>query len=329
LFYGKYKESMDFGIYQLSVPYDPTASYYSNHKLQYDANKKLGELRGYIPNKDDSITITKDTQQIKLFPQLRIRLDTFAFMSILRSYADNVYSTVDSFTKAFNGIAVICDNGNGIVSVQPQHGDSKITIYYHDTTTVQSTTEFNMGSLAVKTPYYEIDNQNTIAGDCINGTIPGDSLLCIQGFEGRDIELNIPYDAKWNGKFINFAVLQFYVAALPGDDLTTYTLPGLLEIFDNSSGSLVPIDDVSFGLSSISQYARRFGGNPVKTEINGQTVYYYKMNITRHFQKAQKAKLPIKLVISPLYKLESAARVVFYGTGVQKFPAKLYLTYSE
>ena len=74
LFYGKYKEPMDFNIFPLSVPYDPSASYYSNHVLQYDANKKLGEIKGYQVNKIDSIQ------------QLRIPLDTFAFMSILRSF---------------------------------------------------------------------------------------------------------------------------------------------------------------------------------------------------------------------------------------------------
>ena len=91
---------------------------------------------------------------------------------------------------------------------------------------------------------------------------------------------------------INFAVLQFYVAELPGDDPANYTLPDLLEIFDVSSGSRVAIDDVAFGLNAPSNYKRIFGGYPVKTDISGSSVYTYKMNITRHFQKSLNPSMP-------------------------------------
>lgn len=189
--------------------------------------------------------------------------------------------------------------------------------------------ELFMSNLAVKTPFYEIDNTNSIAGDCINGTISSDSLLSIQGFEGRDIQLKIPYDNSWNNKFINFAVLQFYVAEQAGDDLVNFPLPTLLEIFDRSTGTRIAIDDVALGLNSLNTYTRVFGGNPVKSEVDGKTVYLYKMNITRHFQNSLRAKKDMDLVISPLFKLETAARTIFFGQGNHNLRAKLILTYSE
>ncbi|MBK6545254.1 MAG: DUF4270 family protein [Saprospiraceae bacterium] len=329
LFYGKYAEKMNIAVYPLVDPYNVAATYYSNHKLNYDKTLKLGEVLNYEASKKDSLPIIEDTFKLKLYSQLRFQLDTAAFMKILRSYPDTVYYTVDSFSKIFNGIAFVCEQGNGILSVLPEHTDSKITIYYHNTGATQSKRELFMSNLAVKTPFYEIDNTNSIAGDCINGTISSDSLLSIQGFEGRDIQLKIPYDNSWNNKFINFAVLQFYVAEQAGDDLVNFPLPTLLEIFDRSTGTRIAIDDVALGLNSLNTYTRVFGGNPVKSEVDGKTVYLYKMNITRHFQNSLRAKKDMDLVISPLFKLETAARTIFFGQGNHNLRAKLILTYSE
>ncbi len=329
LFYGKYQEPMSFGIYPLTEAYNPSSTYYSDHPLKYDPTKILGERNNFVASKTDSLTITEDTLQFKLYPQLRIQLDTAAFMSILRSYTDTVYQTLDSFSKVFNGIAILCNQGNGILSVLPEHSNSKITVYYKDSSIRQSKTEFNLGALAVKTPVYQINNSGTVAGQCIDGMISGDSLLCVQGFTGRDIRLDIPIDPNWNGKFINFAVLQFYVAELAGDNLSNYSPPGLLEIFDVSSGFRVAIDDVAFGLTSLSNYTRIFGGVPVLKDVNGIKLYQYRMNITRHFQKSLKANKPMELVISPLFKLETPARALFFGQGHSQYPAKLILTYSE
>lgn len=329
-FYGKYFEPMDIAVYPLFDPYNVVSTYYSNQKLEIDKTIKLGEKTNFVPNKKDSLQIKLlDTIELKLYPQLRFQLDTAAFMKIMRSYPDTVYFKADSFSKVFNGIAFVCEKGNGILSVLPEHADSKITIYYHNSLDQASFRDLNMGSLAVKTPYYDINNQNSFAGQCIDGTISGDSLLSLQGFEGRDMEIKIPYDSTWNNRFINYAYLQFYVAEPPGDDIANFPLPSLLEIFERNSGSKVVIDDVTLGLNSQSGYTKIFGGNPIKSELNGKSVYLYKMNITRHFQKSLRAKKDMNLIISPLYKLESAARLVFFGPGSKSAQAKLFLTFSE
>ncbi len=89
------------------------------------------------------------------------------------------------------------------------------------------------------------------------------------------------------------------------------------------------IEDVLFGLNTLNNYNRIFGGNPVQKDINGKSLYTFKMNITRHFQNAQKARKPMDLLISPLFKKESAARAVLFGPGHSQYPAKLILTFSE
>ncbi len=329
LFYGNYSEPMSIGVYALKEAYDETKSYYSNYALPVDYSQKFGGIEDFKPNRKDSLEILQDTTKLRLFPQLRISMDTGKFMSVLRSFPDTVYFTSDSFTQSFNGLAFICEKGNGYISVLPEHGDSKISIYYKDSTHASLRTELYMSSLAVKTPYYQRDPGSSIAAACYSGNIPGDSLLCIQGNSGRDIQLKLPYQPQWAGKLINYAVLQFYVSDIPGQDLQSYPLPSLLELFDQSSGSRVAIEDVALAIGGLSQYKRAFGGYPISKEENGKTNYLYKMNITRHFQKALHSKSDIHLVLAPFAKLESPARLFLNGRGGDKYKAKLVLTYSE
>lgn len=329
LFYGKYVEPMRISVYGLEDPYDPKKIYYSNHILPVDKSRKYGELINYVVNKRDSLEILEDTIKKFLFPQLRINLDTALFMGIMRNYPDTVYFVSDSFSKLFHGLGIICEDGNGYLSVLPEHGDSKLTIYYKDTTRRQSKVELFMSNLAVKTPFYQRNTTGTIAEQCYSGTISGDSLLLIQGAAGRDVRLKMPYQNTWNGKFINYAILHFEVSDMPGVDLENYRLPDLLQIFDISSGTRIAIDDVIVAAGSQSSYKRAFGGNPVIDSTSGQKVYKYKMNITRHFQKARLKNADMDLVISPFSKLESPARLVWHGRNLRATSARLELTYSE
>lgn len=329
LFYGKYTEPMRIAVYGLEDPYDPNKIYYSNYFLPADKAQKFGELQNYTVNKKDSIQIKEDTITRWLFPQLRIPLDTALFMGIIRNYPDTVFFVSDSFTKLFNGLAVLCEQGNGYLSVLPEHGDSKLTIYYKDTTQRQSKVELFMTGLAVKTPFYQRDPSGSVAEQFYSGNISGDSLLFIQGIAGRDVRLKMPYQNKWTGKFINHAVLHFEVADIPGVELDLYELPDLLQIFDISSGTRVAIDDVVLGTASPTTYRRVFGGYPVIDSTGGRTVYKYKMNVTRHFQKALKKNADLDLVISPFSKLESPARLVWYGRNLRSSGARLELSFSE
>lgn len=327
-FYGAYQNPMKMEVFGLTEAYDIGRIYYSNHPLPIDGTLKFGETI-LTASKTDSLEIREDTLTRKLYPQLRIKLDTGIFMSFLRSYPDTIYYVTDSFTNVFKGLAFVCSEGNGYVSVQPEHSDSKLTLYYTDTTGRQSRTELFMGSQAVKTPYYQRDPGNSLANECYQGNISGDSLLCIQGNGGRDIQLKMPFQSAWTEKFINYAVLEFTVSELPDPELETYPLPGLLEVFDYSGGTRVAIDDVILVAGSAPVYRRAFGGYPISKEENGKISYSYRMNITRHFQKSLRSKSDLNLIISPFAKLESPARVVLNGRKSATARAKLILTYSE
>lgn len=328
LFYGFYREPMRIGVYGLTEPYKTESKYYSNHPLNYNTALPFGNLEHYTAS-FDSIEIQEDTLTKKLAAQLRIRLDTALFMGMLRSFPDTVYYVSDSFTKSFNGLAVVCEEGKGYLSVLPEHGDSEIRVYYKDSTGRQTSAEFFMSSLAVKTPFFQRNHGNSLANQCFTNNISGDSLLVIQGMGSRGVQLKMPYQDQWNGKFLNHAVLHLTVADLPGLDLSNFPLPDLLEIFDVSSGTRVGIDDVALAAGSLTSYKRAFGGYPIEETINGKTYFHYKMNITRHFQKSQKLQNGLNLVIAPFANLESPARLVLLGRNQGEMSARIELTFSE
>jgi len=327
-FYGLYKEPMNLAVYGLEEAYNTSTSYYSNHPLRYNAAERYGALQQYLVSKD-SVTIKEDTLEKKFAAQLRMHLDTGRFMGLLRSFPDTVYYVSDSFTKSFNGMAFVCEEGKGYLSVLPEHSDSEIRIYYKDSSNRQTSVEFFMSSLAVKTPYYQRNAGNSLAQDCFQGNISGDSLVVIQGAAGRGIQLKMPHQSKWDGKLINHVVLHLTVADLPGLDLENFSLPDLLEVFDLSSGTRIAIDDVALAAGSLTSYKRAFGGYPLKVEIGGKTYYQYKMNITRHFQKMQKLQNGLNLLITPFSVLESAERAVLVGRNLGELGARIEITTSE
>ena len=302
---------------------DQRTRYYSDFKARLKSTR-LGVLEQFIPNRNDSVKVTQNNVTSSFFPQLRIPLDTSVFMDILRKMPDTVFTNVDSFIYLFPGIGLVASQEASMMALNPANSDSRITIYYQINDTTQGQFVFNMGDFAVKAPHIKVDNSSSPAGLFISGQTSGDSLFFIQGMSGSDARLQMPYDSSWGNKFLNFAVLEFFVAELPGDNLSWYKPTGLLFLQDLSSGKEEDIRDYVIGrnlsrdLTNLSQYLSICGGNYICNRI-----------LVMQQGKIVKEKKGLDLIISPLYKTESAQRVVLYGNRHSKYPAKLRLVYSE
>ena len=331
-FYGNYKTPMTVEVYPLTTQLSIGTRYYSKDKFQYGTTK-LGSLDQFVPNLD-SVKITTNKIEYSFAPQMRIPIDTGLFMNILRTAPDTVFTAIDSFLNYFPGLAIVAKQANSLVSVFPASSDSRLTIYYKgDTSQLQFT--FTMSSSAAKAPFMSVDPVGTPCQDFISKSLSGDSLIFIQGLNGTDARITMPYDSNWSNRLINYAVLEFYVAKLPGDQLDIYAPCDILFPQDLSSGKPVNTRDfeiarnASQDLLDLNRYTQVIGGDPVLVQVNGQDVYRYKMNITAHFKQLQKTKKSLDLLLSPLFKTESANRVVLYGNKHSQYRAKLNVIYSE
>ena len=333
-FYGNPLKHQKIEVFQLDEPLNQRTKYYSDFKAKLKPTR-LGILDQFVPNRSDSVKVTQNNVTTAFYPQLRIPLDTAVFMDILRKMPDTAFTNVDSFIYLFPGIGLVASQDASMMALNPGNSDSRITIYYQINDTTQGQFVFNMGDFAVKAPHIKVDNSTAPAGSFISGQTTGDSLIFIQGMSGGDARLQISYDSNWANKFLNFAVLEFFVAELPGDNLSWFKPSGLLFLQDLSSGKEEDIRDYTIGrnlsrdLTNLSQYLSICGGNPVTVTENGVNIYRYRFNISAHFQKTIREKKGLDLLITPLYKTESAQRVVLYGNKHSKYPAKLRLVYSE
>lgn len=333
-FYGKYSEPMSLSVYQITDPLIPTKTYYNVDKPTL--GPKIGEFKDFIPNRKDSIEVKIDTNKFRYFPQLRFQLDKSAFINSLKKLPDTALFALDTFLSLYGGIAIIPTGGNGMINVLPEHLDSRITIFY-STATTKGQFVFNMGSNATKFASFHTNPAGSLAADFLNKSLSGDSLFMVQSFNGPETEIRIPYNSGWDGKFLNYAVLDLTIAELANDNLTCYYPARLATLHDLTKGHEGEVSDVlrakaggkTIDPTLISQYINYFGGVVSSITKNGVTNRHVKMNITEHFRVAQRNKKDIRIRLSSYFQSETADRTIFYGPKHSKYPAKLRLTFSE
>ncbi len=333
-FYGLSQEPISLEVYKIDDALNYTQTYYNNSTLKL--GKKIGEKLNFIPNKKDSLYIKQDTNLVRLFPQLRIQLDKNEFISTLNSLPDTALQSLDTFVQLYGGISLRpVGNTKGMLGFLPENADSKITIFYSPNDSTHLQFSFNMGADAVKFTTYETDRKNTAAKKYETGEISPDSLIFIQAFNGPEAEIIIPYSNSWDGKFLNYAVLDFTVASLPMDDISHFYPSRLFTVNDLTAGYDGEVKDCyrakgnSKFISIFNDYRLFFGGTITNETNNGNTTRHYKMNITEHFRVSQRQKKDIRIRVSSYFKNETADRTILYGPKHSLFPAKLRLTFSE
>lgn len=331
-FYGDTALSHTVEVYELEDSLSRDQRFYQGFSAKFKPNV-LGKLENFIPNRKDTVQVKLNNVINYFNPQLRISLDTGVFMNRMRSMTDSSFASVDSFLKQFYGIGVISTKEAGMMSLLPISEQSRITIYYHEDT-VQYEFVFNMGPFATKAPIIKLDHDQRIK-DYIANTVNGDSIAYIQGLTGPDMKLSVPYYSSWDTGFLNHAVLEFYVAVNDVQDTGFFSPIDLMYLQDLESGKPQDIRDfiiaksISNQLTNIGDFVTVFGGSPRRVQINNETLYKYSFNITAHFQKVRKEKKGLELLVTPLFKTETARRVKLYGNKHSKYPAKLKLIYSE
>ncbi|MFN8279652.1 MAG: DUF4270 family protein [Saprospiraceae bacterium] len=304
-------------------------TYYKNEVIHHYDPNELGSVKNFIPNLRDSVKFNINSVEYTYAPQLRIPLDTAKFMGILRAFDDSVFTSLTYFTNAFPGIAIHSDATQALLAIALTNTDSRITIYYNPTDTTKGTFEFNLGLMRIST------NRNNNAGSRAEqfelGTNLSDSLSYIGGFGGVDTRIKIPYHKSWDSLLVNYAVLELVSPEQPTDPSSIYKRPPVLNLKEVSSGKPASIVDALYASSfnNTSDFIRYFGGAPIQSVINGETVYKYRFNITGYFTEMKKQKKDLDIIATSLAKTQSPNRLVVGGPKHERYPAKLILVLSQ
>ena len=329
--YGKKdKKLQKLNVYQLSESMSTASTYYSNSTLS-KFSTDLTAADGYVfqPRTGSSTSDSVTVLGVKLKPQLRVPLDNAFGQLLLNNQGTGNIATNTDFQNFFKGVYITTENtstlpGEGNI-LHFKFGESKVTLYYHNSTTDSLKYDFNLGSVA-RFNHFEHDyagassdltNQFSTPSQTQNNTV------YVQSMAGAKTKIEFPYLMNWlkNGMIgVNKAELVISVdTTLSTYMIDTFAAPAALILFGiNDDGTTYAIPDAFEG-------ATYFGGT-----LNSGTVQY-RFNIARYIQQV----LDGDRNNNGLYILASNGAVygnravISGGQSTSARPMKLNITYTK
>ncbi len=259
---------------------------------------------------------------------IAIPITSTRFQDKLLFAPDTVTQSIVNFLSYFKGVYVKADlvDGDGaIFSVNLNHPDSKLSLFYrNDTPDTTFRYDFVINQGAIRVNLFEHDHSTAVFHDDISQTATDDSVYYVQGAAGVMGRLDFDFLDTWRDSMrvrprpvsINRARLYLPVDESGIDE--KYPLPDRLSLFEkDEDGRLFGVIDLSFG----DQY---FGG-----AYNAEEGYY-SMNITSWVQAFMSEKKTDKsLYVSVRESGSTANRVVLRNSKHSLGGARLEITYTK
>lgn len=197
-FYGDSSSRMTIDVYQLDENISNDSVYYSNRNFKTKAGI-IGTVN-YQPRPDDSLIIQnildgkKDTV-IKVYPQLRVRLnDTFG-QELLSKSGQVELSDNTAFLNAYKGFYIQStrtSGDGGIMSFDLTNSNRSYLVLYYKTSTDTTNFVFNINSVAANVNKYEHDYTGTEVALQLSDSSLGKEKVFIQSLAGLRAKLRFP-----------------------------------------------------------------------------------------------------------------------------------------
>ena len=302
-----------FEVYEVDESLSLDSTYYTFSTLSTKSTNLLSFGAGTIvPSPDQNTIVGSDT----LSPQLRIPLDT----NLARVFIDEAVSGSTSFSdntqflEYFKGLYVKTNNGTfpsqqgGVFYFNLNDAASKLTMYFHQDGE-SKTYDFVMNSEGADFVHVDVDNSTAPIDQVLQDSTLGKVEFFAQAFKHR-AAIKIPgLDSIPAKSIIHRADLELPVQYQTG----TYYSPGALT---SVATRLTAEDDFYTPLSSIGEYV------DYKKHFEVDLRQYVQSVLTGQIENTE-------IVISPLYFINSADRIVFNGVNTtNKNKPKLILTYT-
>jgi hypothetical protein len=303
-----------FEVYELEESLSLDSTYYSFSNLAHSAiNLVPAENATVTPNTSSPTIVDGDS----LAPQLRIHLDTNMARSLIveAASANGTFSSNEAFLDFFKGLHIKTNNNSQL----PNEGaalyldindpSSKATIYFKQNGEATSY-DLLMNSDCADFTHVELDASNTSLDEVIADSTLGQNEFYAQAFGSR----------------------------------AAVSIPGLLSLPENI---IIHRADLTLPIQFQTGYKYQPGNNlSVATRIDSSStqlanigvigVYNsldknFNINIRDYVQSIVNKELTLtELVVSPLFFINSAERVIFNGSNtINKMKPKLTITYTS
>ncbi|MHB1923030.1 MAG: DUF4270 domain-containing protein, partial [Chitinophagaceae bacterium] len=328
-----------FNVYRIEQPnFLLDSPYYSFSSINYDQGNILGTVTVSPQDLNQNTVINyKDT----VSHLLKIRLSNALGNELLQNTANGAFSTDSTFHKLLNGLAIIPDSnfgGRSLIYAGLDSVDTKLTVYYKNSTRDSLTSDFNFKSFT--SAHANLVTRNYTGAEVSKylntQNLNGDSLIYLNGRPGIYTKIKIPFLQKFPGALINQAELVItQIPSGPGSGDDVFSAPNNLFLFQfDSTGHLGDfVDVIRDPTTNIVQNPSYFGGN--KTMVinkEGIPVAQYHFNISRYVQRLLTGKDPkgnygFQLIVSD--PNEAFGRVKVGGGNKSEYRLKLNIIYTK
>lgn len=303
-----------FEVYELEEPMSLDSTYYSFSSINHSSvNLVPFEQSTITPNTSSPTIVDGDS----LAPQLRIHLDTNLAWSLITeaTSGSTTFSSNDEFLQFFKGLHIKTNNviqaaGEGAaLYLDINDPSSKATIYFRQDGEPTSY-DLLMNSDCADFTKVSIDQTGTEVEQALIDSTAGQNTYYAQAFGSRAAIsipglLNLPPNS----------VIHRADLSLPLQFQTGYKYqPG------NNVSLSTRIDSLSQGLINVGVIG-----------IYKSLEKSFELNIRDYVQSIVNKELPLtELMVSPLYFINSAERIVFNGRNtINKKKPKLTITYTS
>ena len=313
-FYGDVGEQT-FAVYRLTEDLHADSTYYKSDELGHDGTNLIevgSETQDLNPNA--KIVVGEDTVY-----QLRIKLEITNLGNDLLNEAQSgsaTFSSNEEFVNYFKGIVIKsistpAVNDGGIAYFDVSDPDSKITMYYSDSTTESKEFEFKINTDCVRYNYHKVDIQMpTDYSNLLADSTLGQNEFYSQSFSSRAV-IQIPgLDDIPKTAVIHEAILELPVQYQSSHKYSPSSLV-------RSASKVDPDSDELYDLLVYSNYT-----NETKS---------YSFNMRKYIQSIVKGDIPNRCIyISPSFFTSTADRIIFNGpNSINKAKPKLRIVYTE
>jgi len=340
-FYGNTAALFGMQVFRLSERMEVNATYFTSSTFQ-TLPAALGN-RSFTPSLDslEVLDYANGTDTIA-FSHLRVPLDPSLGEEIIQG--DSLtFSSDSAFQELLQGVYLRPMTTNeGMLGFNLSSSRAGLYLYYTQDDTLTRQYQFPTNSV-VRTSRVEHDYSGSAVNPFLADSSSQDSLLFVQGGGGVNIRLTFPHIRDLQDVIVNKAELEFTLAMLPEDDLSTYSPPDQLILsYREEEGELIIIDDIRF-LSREVGFPREvnfdqstligtilpssvFGGQPAEGEGG---LMHYRLNLSTHAQQMIEGAVDNQLILSIDPKGTSSSRAVFYGARHPDFSASLRLAVTK
>lgn len=331
-FYGDNTEALNIEVFRLTESMADIESIIGPRSLEHEMSP-VGGVYNYSP---DYLTAFIDvladgdgfdTLNAAAPAQLRIPLDNSIGEEIMA--LDSVeLADQKEFLNLFPGFLIQGQNiNNSMLAFSLNNSYSKIVLYLTDPGEEKQTKLELSTALGVKYSNLILDHTNSEAGIRLDSYDAGDSLLYLQSMNGTELELVFENLERFKDVLINKAYIDLYVNTPSEIDEALFPPNRSLHALYLTEGEKADIEDYALAISTSSTSI--FDGILDSEQIDGKTLYKYRINLSSHFQSIVDTDAPEKIILQPLLQITSPRRTIVYGPQSSEHPMKLTVIYTK